>query len=255
MVTGMSADRTAMSDIGLAKGDKPGAMRNGKDLGMRIVDLTLPVTNHFRWPLERGRKGSFAAGDAFEIGWFKTGVHAFTHMDSQKHILPDGFSTDGIALERTVGDAAVIDLALIASNTPVDAVMLEKRASHVEPGDIAVFKSGWDRVHSPFTPEFWTEAPFVTRDGAEWLLARGVSTVAFDFPQDYVIRGTLAGEPPRPLAENVTHDVLLKNGVVLIEYLVNTVELRGPRTRFCALPMKLADSDGAPVRAIAFEDD
>ncbi len=53
--------------------------------------------------------------------------------------------------------------------------------------------------------------------------------MAFDFPQDYTIRLLLKGER-RPLAENVTHDVLLKNGVTLIEYLCNTAALTGPRT-------------------------
>ena len=69
-----------------------------------------------------------------------------------------------------------------------------------------------------------------------------------------MIRLLAQGEPPKPLAENVTHDVLLRNGVVLIEYLVNTVALRGPRTYFCALPLKLPESDDSPVRAIAWED-
>lgn len=220
----------------------------------RIVDLTMPMANHFRWPFERGKSGDFAKGSTFEIGWIRTSVHAFTHMDSQRHIMAEGFSLDDIPLERTVGDAAVVDLSPIAPNTPVDSALLAEKASHIRKGDIAVMKSGWDRVHSPFTPEFWTEAPHVTREGAEWLLARGVATVAFDFPQDWVIRLLARGEPPKPLAENVTHDVLLKNGVVLIEYLVNTVALSGPRTYFCALPLKIPESDGSPIRAIAWED-
>ena len=223
----------------------------------RIIDLTASVTDHFRWGLERGKSGSFDAGDTFEVGWFKTSVHAFTHMDSQKHIMADGFSTDDITLERTVGDAAIINLAAeapIRPMTEVTAELLARHGGHVRRDDIVVFRSCWDQVHSTAIPEFWTEAPYVTRDGAEWLLDRGVKTVAFDFPQDYVIRLLLKKET-RPLVDNVTHDVLLRNGVVLIEYLVNTKELKGPRTRFCALPLKLADSDGAPVRAIAFEDD
>ena len=223
-------------------------------MATRIVDLTIPLKEHFRWPFERGRRGDLKNGDVFEVDWFRTSVHAFTHMDSQTHIMPNGFSSADMALERSVGDAAVVDLSVIAPNTPVDADVLARRAAHVRTGDIVVMKSGWDRVHSPFTPEFWTEAPHVTREGAEWLLARKVATVAFDFPQDWVIRLLAQGEPPKPLAENVTHDVLLKNGVVLIEYLVNTIALRGPRTYFCALPLKILESDGSPIRAIAGED-
>jgi len=220
----------------------------------KLVDLTMPLGEHFRWAFERGRKGDHRKGDVFEVDWFRTSVHGFTHMDAQRHIMSDGFSSDDIALERSVGEAAVIDLSVIAPNTAVDAPMLESRGRHLRDGDLVIMKSGWDRVRSPLTPEYWTEAPYVTRDGAEWLLDRGVTTVAFDFPQDFVTRFYVQGEAARPLAENVTHDVLLRNGVVLIEYLVNTTSLTNERTYLCALPMKLPDSNGMPVRAIAFED-
>ena len=38
----------------------------------------------------------------------------------------------------------------------------------------------------------------MTREAAEWLLARAPRAVAFDFPQDYAIRLLLKGER-RPL--------------------------------------------------------
>jgi arylformamidase len=76
--------------------------------------------------------------------------------------------------------------------------------------------------------------------------------VAVDFPQDYTIRLLLDGVvAPRP--EHVTHDVLLKSGVTLIEYLVNTAALAGPRTFLCAAPLKIPNADGAPSRAFALE--
>ena len=42
--------------------------------------------------------------------------------------------------------------------------------------------------------------------------------------------------------EFVTHDILLRNGVVLIEYLCNTGELAQARTFLCALPLKVPKS-------------
>ena len=99
-------------------------------------------------------------------------------------------------------------------------------------------RSCWEQQRSPRTEEFWTEAPYLTREAAEWLLARRPKAVAFDFPQDYPIRLLLKGET-RPLEENVTHDVLLRNGVILIEYLSNTAALVEPRSWFCCLPLKI----------------
>ena len=43
--------------------------------------------------------------------------------------------------------------------------------------------------------------------------------------------------------------------VLMFEYLCNMMEIRVPRPLFVGLPLKLPDSDGAPVRAIAIEED
>ena len=51
----------------------------------------------------------------------------------------------------------------------------------------------------------------------------------------------------------VTHEVLLRNGVIMFEYLGNTAALSEARSFVCALPMKLPGSDGAPARVIAIE--
>jgi len=56
-----------------------------------------------------------------------------------------------------------------------------------------------------------------------------------------------------PRDEHVTHVVLLAAGVTLIEYLVNTSALAGPRTFLCAAPLKIPTADGAPARAFAIE--
>jgi arylformamidase len=147
----------------------------------------------------------------------------------------------------------VADLRLLAPNQAITAARLAERAAHVRPGDIVVIKSCWEQQRSPRSPAFWTEAPYMSRAAADWLLARRPRAVAFDFPQDYTIRLLLRGEV-RPLEEHVTHDVLLRNGVIVIEYLSNTAALTGLRTFLCCLPLKVPDADGAPARVVALEE-
>lgn len=218
----------------------------------RIIDLTMPIEDHFRWRVERQLKGDHDRGDVFQATWLGCTVHGFTHMDSPRHCVPGGPTTDDVPLDRTVGDAAVVDLANLRPNEPIAGDRLAAAAAHVVEGDIVVMRSTWERTFSPRKPEFWTQAPFMTREAAEWLLERRPRAVAFDFPQDFATRLLLKGES-RPLADNVTHDVLLKNGVILIEYLSNTVQLAHERTWFCALPLKIPAADGAPARVIAIE--
>jgi arylformamidase len=219
----------------------------------RIIDLSMAIEDHFRWPVERRLKSDHAKGDLFQVTWLGWPVHGFTHMDSPRHFFADGKTTSDIPLETTVGEAAVVDLTPAAPNQAITAQRLEAAAGHVQPGDIVVMKSCWEQQRSPRTPEFWTEAPYVSRAAAEWLLERRPRAVAFDFPQDYTIRLLLKGEV-RPLEEHVTHDVLLRNGVILIEYLSNAAALTAPRTFLCCLPLKVPDADGAPARVIALEE-
>ena len=219
----------------------------------RIIDLSMAIEDHFRWPVERRLTSDHAKGDLFQVTWLGWPVHGFTHMDSARHFFADGKTTSDIPLETTVGEAAVVDLTPVAPNQAITVERLEAAAGHVQSGDIVVMKSCWEQHRSPKTPEFWTEAPYMSRSAAEWLLERRPRAVAFDFPQDYTIRLLLKGEV-RPVAEHVTHDVLLRNGVILIEYLSNTAALAAPRTFLCCLPLKVPDADGAPARVIALEE-
>lgn len=220
---------------------------------MRVVDLSMPIdTGHVRWPVERGRKGDFARGDLFEVSWLRTSCHGFNHVDAPRHMVPGGPTLDDLDLARVVGPAAIIDISDIRPNEAIDAKRLAPVAGHLSPGEIALFRTCWERQRDWHTEAFWRDAPYLTRDAAEWLLGRSPTACAFDFPQDYTIRLLLDGEV-RPIPEHVTHDVLLRNGVTLIEYLVNTVALTGARTFLAAQPIRLAGADGAPARVIAIE--
>jgi arylformamidase len=218
----------------------------------RIIDLSMPIEDHFRWPVERRVRGDHAKGDLFQATWIGATVHGFTHMDSPRHCVPGGPTTDDVPLEQTIGEAAIFDLAPVEPNEAITPERLAAASELLRPGDIVVMRSCWEQQLSPRSEAFWTEAPYLTREAAAWLLERKPKAVAFDFPQDYPIRLLLKGET-RPIEENVTHDVLLRNGVILIEYLSNTAALVEPRSWFCCLPLKLPAADGAPARVIAIE--
>ena len=218
----------------------------------RIVDLTMPIEPHFRWKVERKLIGDFAKGDAFQVTWVGWSVHGFTHIDSPRHMVPGGPTTDAFTLDNLVGDARVVDLTSVQPNEPIGAETLAKAAPDLRAGEIVLLKTAWDARRSHHTPEFWTEAPYLTREACEWLLARKPRTIGFDFPQDFPIRGLLTGTRA-PMSEFVSHDVLLRNGVFMIEYICNLAALKGPRTQLSALPLKLPDADGAPARVVAIE--
>jgi len=220
-----------------------------------IVDLTAPITEHFdqRWRVDRKLVKAFESGDLFQNTWMAAPVHSFTHLDAPLHVVPDGISTEEVPLNRLVGHAAIVDLTPIAPKTAITAERLAKAGQHVRKDDIVFLKTAWDEQQSLSTPDFWSEAPYMTRPACEWLLEREISTIGYDFPQDCPIRGMMHGKSA-PIEEFVTHDMLLRNGVIMIEYLCNLGKLPGPRAFVAALPLKIPNSDGAHIRVVALLD-
>jgi arylformamidase len=220
---------------------------------MRIIDLTMPViTDHIRWKAERTVAGNVASGDLFQVTTIKVSCHSFTHVDARRHYFSDGPTIEATPLQDVVGDAAVIDLVDIAPNEAITPDKLAPRLARVRTGDRILFKSAWDRKRSFRTKEFWLDSPYLTRESAILLKEARVRTIAYDFPQDYVIRLLLRGEI-RPIEEHVTHDILLRAGVHMIEYIVNTAEIGAERVFLSAAPLKIAEADGAPARVYAIE--
>ena len=219
---------------------------------MEIIDLSMPIGPHFRWSPELRIKGDIAAGDQFRISHLATTCHGFTHVDAQAHFVAHAPTIEATLLARVVGPARVIDLRDVAPNSEIDGRKLASRDPGGAEGEILILSAAWDTKRDNTTPEFWKEAPWLNRDAAEWLHARKPTAVAFDFPQDYPIRLLLEGKTV-PSDQHVTHDVLLRAGVTLIEYLVNTAALRHPRTLLCAAPLKIPNADGAPARVFAIE--
>ncbi len=220
---------------------------------MRLIDLSMPIrTGHPRWPIDVAVKGDLAAGELFQATTVKLSCHAFSHVDARRHMFLDGDTIEVTPLERVVGPAAVIDMLDVGPNEAIGPQRLAERAGHLVRGGMALFKTGWDLQRSPYDTAFWADAPYITREGAQWLLDTGITTIAYDFPQDYVIRLMLYGEI-RPLAENVTHDILLRAGVTMIEYVCNTAALREPIVLLSAAPLKIVGADGAPARVYAIE--
>ncbi len=220
---------------------------------MHIIDLTMPIiTDHIRWASERSVRGDLAAGDIAQVTTVKVSCHSFTHVDARRHYFPDGDTIEKTPLEALVGDAAVVDLLDTKPDEAIGPEKLAARAGHVGKDDRVILQSGWHRHRNFNSREFWTEAPYLTRAAAQWLLDRGIKTICFDFPQDYVIR-LLLDNVQSPVPEHVTHDILLRHGVHMVEYLTNTAEISERRVFLSAAPLKIPDADGAPARVYVVE--
>ncbi len=219
---------------------------------MEIIDLSMPIEPHFRWPVDLAIKGDIAAGDPFRVSRISMTCHGFSHVDAQAHVIAHSPTIEATELSRVVGPCRVLDLRDVAPNQAIDAQRLAAADPGGPEGDILLLSSGWDTQRDYRTREFWLDAPYLTREAALWLKDRKPTALAFDFPQDYPIR-LLLDDKHVPFEQHVTHDICLRAGITLIEYVVNTSALQNPRTFLCAAPLKLPNADGSPARIFAIE--
>jgi kynurenine formamidase len=219
---------------------------------MRIVDLSMPIAPHFRWATDIPIKGDIARGDQFRVSRLHGPCHGFSHVDAQAHILADAPTIEATPLDVVVGAARVLDLRDVAPNEEIGPERLAKADPGGPEGDILLLSAGWDGKRDYATREFWLDAPYLNRAAAQWLADRKPRALAFDFPQDYPIRLLLDGIEV-PFDQHVTHDICLRQGITLIEYLVNTAALNERRVFFSAAPLKIPGADGAPSRIYAIE--
>ena len=222
---------------------------------MKVVDLSFPIRPHFRWTVRPELRSSHARGDIFQSTTLTISCHAYTHVDAPVHFLPGDRHIAEMPVDQWIGDAAVVDLTHLGDNGEVTAEDLERRAAHVQRGDIVLLRTDWPRRAEVQSERFWRDAPWTGRPACDWLVARGAKAVGYDYPPDYCIRTSIfSPETPRTRAECATHDVFFSAGITVIEYLTNLDRIGVPRCRFIALPLAIDGADGSPVRAIALLD-
>jgi kynurenine formamidase len=219
---------------------------------MRIVDLSFRIRQHFRWTVASERRSSHEQGHNFQSTVLTVSCHAYTHVDAPVHFLPGDRDIATMPIDQWIGPAAVVDLTHLDANAEVTAAEMERHAGHVEAGDIVLLWTDWPRKVSVETPQFWREAPYTGRSACEWLIARRVKAVGYDYPPDYSVRTSIF-EPGRPVAREdcTTHHAFFPAGITVIEYLTNLDRIGVSRCRFIALPLAIEGADGSPVRAIA----
>jgi kynurenine formamidase len=216
---------------------------------MKLIDLTMSIQAHWRWPVKLEYLQGHEEGAEFQTTRINISMHTFTHVDTPLHVMPDQITIDQVPLDQLTGPAAVLNLSDIRPNQAITEEMLKRAGRHVRQGDIVLLKTCWDRQRDWNSREFWTEAPYVDEKAATWLVGQPIKAVGFDFPQDYFIRDIPARHPA--VKELPTHHIILRRGIYLIEYLCNLHQIPVDRAEVYALPLKITGAEGAPARVIA----
>jgi kynurenine formamidase len=169
-------------------------------------------------------------------------THTGTHLDVPYHFFADGKKLDEVPVGDFQGPAAVLDLRPLRPEQGIGPAELEASGQLLRPGDIAILCTGWGEKRGP-NPEFLYRWPYLTGDGARWLVDRGVSAVAIDALS---VGGWAAGTG-RPC-----HEALLGTGRWILEDIrCPDAVIAAGRCHLFAFPILLAGCGGSLVRAVA----
>lgn len=205
------------------------------------VDLTMPV--------QHGQRGvQIEIAKTVEAdGWNATTLHLYshsgTHMDAPLHFGVSDETIDEYPLSSLMGKAWVARIEGDCTSRWLQVKDLGGIAEKVGPGDSLLLQTGWS--HRAGESSYRNALPRISDELATWCVERGVKILGVEPPSVANVNDL----------EELTriHHLLLAGGIVIVEGLCNLELLQGESVFFMALPLKIKGGDGAPVRAIAFE--
>lgn len=193
---------------------------------------------------------SYEKGDTFNTFMFLMFEHAGTHVDAPIHLGGvDGPSIEDIPLEKWMGPCCVIDMRNKKEREEVsreDIKTWEKKYGLINKNDIVLFSFGWEKnwgtSHGVENQPYMKNNPGISKDAASYLVEKKIKMVGGDIP-------TIDSDsnPDEP-----AHKILLPNHTLIMENLMNLDKLPPKGAFILALPLKIKNGTGCPVRAIAF---
>ena len=236
----------------------PGAIDDSKliDLTHSFDEKTVfwPTAKPFTW--HREAWGKAPGGYWYASASFEASEHLGTHMDSPIHFAERGATTDAVPLRKLVGPAVVIDISTAAARNAnyellvADVEAWEKSNGPIPTGAIVLVRTGWskfwpDRARYMGTATEGDVAnlrfPGVSAGAATLLVARRVDGVGID----------TASLDPGPSKDFQAHRVLNGAGIYGLENVTNLERVPPKGATLIALPMKIRNGTGGPVRIVA----
>lgn len=192
---------------------------------------------------------------------FSSAEHGGTHIDAPIHFAEGKQTVDEIPLDNLTGYAVVIDVADAVKSDKDYRVQIsdfenwESSHGQIPKGVIILLHTGYDQYWPDKKGYMGTEMvgdsavallhfPGLHPDAAKWLVknrsfkALGIDTPSLDFGQS---------------SEFMSHRILLAENIPGFENLTNLDQLSAKGDYVIALPMKIKEGSGGPLRIIALK--
>lgn len=204
------------------------------------IDLTLPVKPGMRG-VESQPKYSLAR-DGWNAATWNLYSHSGTHVDAPIHFGASSETIDEMPLDRFHGLAWVAHLENVQPKQLLTPSDLGRVAEKVNPGDGLLIRTDWSK-HLTDPEIYRDQLPRISEELANWCIQKRIKILGVEPP-------SVADVNNLPEVTRI-HRLLLGAQITIVESLCNLDKLN-EQVYFMALPLKLVDGDGCPVRAIAF---
>ena len=197
-----------------------------------ILDLTMNIDKNTPvypgdTPFIEDNTGIFKR-DGYNLSTLHMSNHFGTHIDAPLHMLDKGKKLDDYNIEDFIGNATLIDCRknIITENEIPDNIKTP----------FLFIRTLWWKNYKD-SKLFYAKNPVITNRCAEKIADLGINGLILD-----------SWTPDNPPYE--AHKILFRKNIFIVENTINSDNLPN-HFKIYALPMKLANSNGAPARVIA----
>ncbi len=185
-------------------------------------------------------RSRYAPGTEFAMDVITMIGNTGTYLDAPYHRYADGGDLAALDLSTLVGLRAEVFHLRDSWSAERRGIRASVLADRDLAGSAVLLDTGWSRYFG--APEYGVGSPFLTEEGARFLVDEGVRLVGIDALN---IDDTESG------GERPAHSILLAAGVHVVEHLTNLAEVPARGARFTAAPPAVRGFGTFPVRAFA----
>src|SRR5262245_43748392 len=213
---------------------------------MKLIDLSQPLFDNCpNCPVHPPVQSQIIADhpkDGWRMELLTLASHTGSHVDAPVHKLAGARDLDQLPLESFAGKAVIGDFRDAKADQPFTSSMLNRKLPMELQDRIVLLATGWGDKRSK-SDEWLYHSPYVSPDGAEWLVEQKIRAVGIDH---YSIGGSRVEQNSR------THEILLQAGVWIVEELFFPPEVfsLAQPVQFWCLPINLRNHSGAFCRPV-----
>jgi arylformamidase len=210
---------------------------------MKVIDLSQTLENGMAVypgaPAPSFEKvGDLNAGDVYSLTKIQMTTHVGTHLDCNSHVNKNGYFADNQDLSFFMGKGIAIDCSQYGEGDEIGLDVM-KQYDLIDK-EFVLFFTNWARFWGQ--ENFWGNYPCLSDELVEFFANhKTVRGLGFEYAAIDSIADTALPK----------HKIFLGQEKCIIENLTNINTLLGKEFTFIALPLKLKNGDGSPVRPVA----